>query len=102
MPVKSPLLSMAAPDGFIAWWRGESIRRDLFARHVAAVIRRLPTARFIFNLCEDRYLFLVAFAAMGANGQTNLLPSNRADLHLIVMGNNFHNSFFKKRWLVGI
>lgn len=82
MSAKLPLLSMTAPDDVIAWWRTQTIRRDSFLNHVASVARRLPTARFIFNLCEDRYLFLVAFAAVGANGQTNLLPSSRAELHL--------------------
>ncbi|MDS4028995.1 MAG: AMP-binding protein [Candidatus Contendobacter sp.] len=53
-----------------------------FLRHVAKVARRLPPARFILNLCEDRYRFLVGFAAVGANGRTNLLPSSRASLHL--------------------
>jgi hypothetical protein len=51
-----------------------AIAHAAFLRHVGAVARRLPPARFIFNLCEDRYLFLVAFAAVGANGQTGLLP----------------------------
>ncbi|HRC70915.1 MAG TPA: AMP-binding protein [Candidatus Competibacter sp.] len=82
MPTKLPLLSIPAPDDLIAWWRGRPIRRERFLRHVAAIARRLPAKRFIFNLCEDRYLFLVAFAAVGANGQSNLLPSNRAELHL--------------------
>ena len=82
MPVKLPLLSATAPDAPIAWRRNQPIGRAAFLRHVGAVARRLPPARFIFNLCEDRYLFLVAFAAVGANGQTGLLPSSRAHLHL--------------------
>ncbi|MBK8510168.1 MAG: acyl-CoA synthetase [Candidatus Competibacteraceae bacterium] len=82
MTAKFPLLSMASPDELIAWRRSQPIRRDLFLAHVARVVRRLPPVRFIINLCEDRYCFLVAFAAVGANGQSNLLPSSRADLHL--------------------
>lgn len=82
MPVKLPLLSATALDVPIAWRRNRPISRAAFLRHVGAVARRLPPARFIFNLCEDRYLFLVAFAAVGANGQTSLLPSSRAQLHL--------------------
>ncbi|MCB1823323.1 MAG: acyl-CoA synthetase [Candidatus Competibacteraceae bacterium] len=82
MPVKLPLLSATAADTPIAWRRNRPIGRAAFLRHVGAVARRLSPARFIFNLCEDRYLFLVAFAAVGANGQTSLLPSSRAQLHL--------------------
>ncbi len=82
MPAKLPLLSMSAPGDLIAWWRDGPIRRERFLRHVTAVAQHLPAGRFIFNLCEDRYLFLVAFAAVGANGQSNLLPSSRAELHV--------------------
>ncbi|HRD65839.1 MAG TPA: AMP-binding protein [Candidatus Competibacter sp.] len=82
MPPKLPLLSAAAPNDPIAWWRGQPLGRTAFLRHVASVVRRLPAARFVLNLCEDRYLFMVGFAAVGANGQTNLLPSSRASLHL--------------------
>ncbi len=39
---------------------------------------RLPDAPAAVNLCEDRYAFLVAFAALLTRGQTNLLPPSRA------------------------
>ncbi len=81
-PARLPLLARAAPDTPIAWRQEQPISRATFLRHVAGVARRLPPARFILNLCEDRYRFLVAFAAVGVNGQTSLLPSNRASLHL--------------------
>jgi acyl-coenzyme A synthetase/AMP-(fatty) acid ligase len=63
-----------------------------FLRHVAHVARRMPSARFILNLCEDRYLFMVAFAAVGANGQTNLLPSSRASLPLQRLAEDYPDS----------
>lgn len=92
IPAKLPLLSADAPDDGIAWWRSQAVRRAAFLGHVARVARRLPSARFILNLCEDRYLFLVAFAAVGANGQTNLLPSNRASLHLQRLAEEYPDS----------
>lgn len=92
MPAKFPLLSMSAPDEWIAWRRSRPIRRDLFLAHVARVAHRLPPSRFIINLCEDRYRFLVAFAAVGANGQSNLLPSSRADLHLQQVAEDYPDS----------
>lgn len=82
IPAPLPLLAPAALDTPIAWRRGQPVSRATFLRHVADVARCLPPARFILNLCEDRYLFMVAFAAVGTNSQTNLLPSSRASLHL--------------------
>src|SRR3546814_4967734 len=37
---------------------------------------QLPSARHAINLCENRYRFMLAFAAICVRGQTNLLPSN--------------------------
>ena len=82
IPASLPLLAPAALDTPIAWRHGQPVRRATLLRHVACVARHLPPARFILNLCEDRYRFLVAFAAAGANGQTSLLPSSRASLYL--------------------
>lgn len=92
IPAKLPLLSLTAPDDLMAWWREQPVSRATFLRHVARVVRHLPPARFILNLCEDRYLFLVAFAAVGANGQTNLLPSSRASLHLQRLAEDYPDS----------
>lgn len=53
-----------------------------FGRHVAAVIARVPTqstSGAMINLCEDRYRFLVAFAAALSVGHTVLLPASRAE-----------------------
>lgn len=77
-----PLLGSSGLDTPIAWRQGRPVSRMVFLRHVARVVRHLPSARFILNLCEERYHFMVAFAAVGVNGQTNLLPSSRANLHL--------------------
>ena len=92
MPVKLPLLSVATLDTPIAWWGNRPISRAAFLRHVGAVARRLPPTRFILSLCEDRYLFLVAFAAVGTNGQTSLLPSSRASLHLRDLAEDYPDS----------
>ena len=92
IPAKLPLLSAASSDQVIAWWRARPVRRDAFLCHVARVVRRLPAARYILNLCEDRYLFLVAFAAVAANGQTSLLPSSRASLHLRSLAEDYPDS----------
>lgn len=88
-----PLLSSAPSlDAPIAWRHGHPVSRALFLRHVAGVAGHLPPARCILNRCEDRYCFLVAFAAVGVNGQTNLLPSSRASLHLQQLAADYPDS----------
>jgi acyl-coenzyme A synthetase/AMP-(fatty) acid ligase len=66
----------------IAWRRGAPVLLDEFRRHVAAVVGRLPkhsAPAAMIDLCEDRYKFLVAYAAALSVGHTVLLPSSRAD-----------------------
>ena len=92
MSTTLPLLSAASSDSWIAQWRGQAISHRLFLRHVGNVASQLPATRFIFNLCEDRYLFLVAFAAVAVNGQSNLLPSSRASLHLRDLAQDYPDS----------
>ena len=45
--------------------------------HVHALAKQLPDERYLVNLCEHRYCFIVAFCAALVRGQTNLLPSSR-------------------------
>ena len=44
-----------------------------------AIAQRLPPAGAMINLCEDRYRFLVAYAAALSVGHTVLLPPSRAE-----------------------
>jgi len=53
---------------------GSIITARTFLRHATWLANALPEGQFGINLCEDRYHFLVAFAAMLLKGQTNLLP----------------------------
>lgn len=73
-----PLLGTTDSMRCVAWRRGRSIRAGEFLAHVGQVARQLPSARHVVNLCEDRYVFLVAFCAALTRGQTNLLPPSRA------------------------
>ncbi|TDR42514.1 AMP-binding enzyme [Tahibacter aquaticus] len=72
-----PLLA-GAGERNIAWHQGRPVSQTEFLHHVAAVAARLPANQAAVNLCEDRYHFLVAFAAVALAGQTNLLPPSRA------------------------
>lgn len=49
-----------------------------FLGHVQRLALALPEGKFAINLCENRYLFMVAFCAAILRRQTTLLPQNRA------------------------
>jgi acyl-coenzyme A synthetase/AMP-(fatty) acid ligase len=72
------LLADASQQRVIAWCDGRPVTAGQFLADVAALVAHLPAAQAAVNLCEDRYAFLVAFAALLARGQTNLLPPSRA------------------------
>lgn len=75
-----PLLAAPLADGApIAWRHGRPVSRPAFLAHVAELAARLPDGAAALNLCEDRYAFLVAFAACGVRGQSNLLPASRLE-----------------------
>lgn len=74
-----PLFVSDDPQRPIAWRHGVPIRLAEFQNHVAALVARLPSAGAVINLCEERYRFLVAYAAALSVGHTVLLPSSRAE-----------------------
>ena len=75
-----PLFVSADPARPIAWRRGAPVSLAEFKGHVASAIAQLPVqAAAMINLCEDRYCFLVAYAAALSVGHTVLLPSSRAE-----------------------
>lgn len=60
-------------------WRGSiGVSRQQFLGDVLALASRLPSAGHALNLCEDRYHFMTAFAAVCLRGHTNLLPPSQA------------------------
>ena len=73
-----PLLQVHTAGDTIAWRNARAITAKEFLGDVLATAASLPSARYAINLCEDRYWFLVGFAALLINQQTNLLPPNRA------------------------
>ncbi len=73
---KLPLMTRGL-DEPIAWRQGELVTAGQFihqARHLAG---SLPAGGHVINLCHDRYIFSVAFAASILAGATTLLPANR-------------------------
>lgn len=68
-----PLLSHAFAEPF-AWHRGQKISRRAFLGDVYACAASLPKRKYVLNRCEDRYLFLVGFAAAMLRDQVTLCP----------------------------
>ena len=73
-----PLIQNRKNGDTFAWHKGKAVSTDEFLRDVYALASKLPGNQYAFNLCEDRYWFLVSFAALLINRQTSLLPPNRA------------------------
>ena len=71
-----PLFQHAVADPFV-WHKGESVTAAAFLHDVMELAESLPDKRYLLNLCEDRYHFMVGFAAAAVQGQINLLPPNR-------------------------
>lgn len=66
------------PSRTVAFADGAAVDAARFLRHVHGVAARLPDAPQVLNLCDDRYRFLVGFAAALSRGTTTLLPPSRA------------------------
>lgn len=76
-PSALPLIQPDRPSRTVAWRGSRSVNQRQFLRDVLALAGRLPRATHALNLCEDRYHFMTAFAAVCLRGQTNLLPPSR-------------------------
>jgi acyl-coenzyme A synthetase/AMP-(fatty) acid ligase len=72
-----PLLCATDMDSVFARHGGRDVTRREFLGSVVQLAQRLPDKPYLLNLCDNRYLFTIAFAAGCARAQTNLLPPNR-------------------------
>jgi acyl-coenzyme A synthetase/AMP-(fatty) acid ligase len=77
--VQGAVLLDSEPERPIAFRNQQPISRKQFLTHVAALERTLPAGNYMVNLCEERYRFLVAYAAAQIRHHTVLLPSSRAE-----------------------
>jgi len=72
------LLGPYHADRVLAWENGHPITYGHFLSDLTALADQLPEKPTVINLAEDRYRFLVGFAAALVRGQTTLLPPSRA------------------------
>ncbi|HWU67826.1 MAG TPA: AMP-binding protein [Stenotrophobium sp.] len=73
-----PLIAGYHPQAVLAWSRQGPVTQGRFAADALALAQALPAGRYAINLCEDRYRFMLALAAVCLRGQTNLLPASGA------------------------
>lgn len=69
-----PLLGHFEATGVVAWRGERPVECRGFVAEVKRLAERLPARAYVFNLCKDRYHFLVGFAAALLRRQTSLLP----------------------------
>ena len=62
----------------IAIYHGRKIFKEEFLFHVSLTRSYLSSKKYAINLCENRYHFLVTFAACVSLGKISLLPSSKA------------------------
>ena len=76
-----PLLKFHLPESVFARQGGTAISAQRFLTDAISLAERLPASAYVFNLCNDRYRFMVGFAAAMLRGQISLLPpSHTPDL----------------------
>jgi len=85
MTARVPLIGHRDLDQAIAWRDGVPISAGRFVAQAEALASALPSGSHVLNLCEDRYHFVVGFAAALIAGRITLLPPNRTEQMLARM-----------------
>ena len=73
-----PLIHYGKLDSVLAYRGGRAVSVSQFLHDVAHLAQSLPDKSHILNLCTDRYMFAVGFAAALLRRQVSLLPPNYA------------------------
>ena len=84
-----PLVHRQPVDGIIGWDDHQPISVDRFLTDVFSLSRTLPNSPRILNSCNNRYRFLVGFAAALIKRQTNILPPNKTPKGLQYIASQF-------------
>jgi acyl-coenzyme A synthetase/AMP-(fatty) acid ligase len=87
------LFSLCHADRVLAWENGHSITYGHFLSDVEALADLLPEKPTVINLADDRYRFLVGFAAALVRGQTTLLAPSRAPGALAQLAREYGSSY---------
>lgn len=87
------LLEPCDPERALAWENGHPITYRRFLSDAAALAEQLPDKHTVVNLADNRYRFLVGFAAALMRGQTTLLPPSRAPGALLQIARDYPESY---------
>lgn len=90
---KSALILQHSPEGIIAVQGNHVVSRAQFIQHVTELAGRLPDKAYAINLCQNRYHFMVAFAAVILARQVNLLPANQTDSEISSLADEHQDSY---------
>lgn len=72
---------------------GRVIRCADFFTHALCLSEKLPAQTYALNLCQDRYLFMVAYLAVLLRQQITLLPANQAPKTTAHLLATYQNSY---------
>ena len=78
-----PILTNSSPDTPIFWFENKLITHKQFKYDVLLVAENLKKNKYAINLCEDRYLFAIAFVASIIQKHICLMPAHRAEKEII-------------------
>ena len=101
MPATFPLINRNLDDNFALvddslrprFGVSGSISTREFMSHVLSLADRLPEATHAINICDNRYIFSVAFFAVILKRQTNLLPQNKAKDTIARLQKNYDSTY---------
>jgi acyl-coenzyme A synthetase/AMP-(fatty) acid ligase len=85
--------ALLASSRAIAWSHGRIISTHEFVARLLSVKETLPGAGAMINLCEDRFNFLIAFAAALYAEHATLLPASRAPEAIAELTSRYAHSY---------
>jgi acyl-coenzyme A synthetase/AMP-(fatty) acid ligase len=88
-----PLIRGFGDEAVFGYRGGRAIRASEFLHDVSRLARRLPDRGQVLNLCTDRYLFAVGFAAALVRGQTSLFPPNLTPDTMARLANRYPGAY---------
>ncbi len=74
-----PILNNSQASTPIFWFKDNVVTHEQFKQDVSLVAKNLSQHKYAINLCEDRYLFAIAFIAGIIQKHICLMPANRAE-----------------------
>ncbi|MEQ1580125.1 MAG: AMP-binding protein [Steroidobacteraceae bacterium] len=94
LPLIGP--GFASADGLqdvVAWRDSRPVTRARLLKDILAVSRALPDHARVINICSDRYLFMVGFAAAVIRGQVTLMPPSRVPGVIVAIAEEYADCY---------